>query len=429
MRAPFPLPLLTAILLPLVCPPTQAFEDGHSLAAVRDALQSPIPESAVEQARRTDDQILQTGTAMGVKVSLVTDARLAHTQALVTKILVAIGEQPRGWVVRVLDTDPKVVNAFVNGGKYIYVFTGLLDQVQSDSELAVVVGHEIGHSVLKHNIRRNSDLSTTLANLATLVGSIKGGAGGANAMSLGKALHNGYGRDDEREADAFGVLAAWRAGFDPMGGAAFFTRLEQADEKTAAEDDQQLSDYKSQLLALKAKCETERQQWASGQAAHTQQNADIINQNCASYTNGANSYNAQMSQQRAQAITGSDHPADQERIAAIAAEVDWLHGARPLRSLDSYPRTYTVIAALVQDHSPIFAGLLHTTPASTTAVAASSDASTDAQAAATDESQRAIEAERERIAKVHAQERAAAAKAALAKCKPDDMQCRREAAD
>ena len=428
MREPFHLPLMTAILLPFVCPPSQAFEDGHSLEAVREALRSPIPESALEQARRTDDQILQTGTAMGVKVYLVTDDRLAHTQALVNKILVAIGEQPRGWVVRVLDTNPKVVNAFVNGGKYIYVFSGLLDQVRNDSEIAVVVGHEIGHSVLKHNIRRSNDLSSTLASLATLVGTIKGGASGANAMTLGKALHNGYSRDDEREADAFGVLVAWRAGFDPMGGAAFFTRLEQADDKAAAEDDQQLSNNKAQLLALKAKCETERQQWASGQVAHTPQNADIINQHCTTYTNGANAYNAQMAQQRTQAIVGSDHPADQERIAAIAAEVDWLHGSRPLKSLNSYPPTYTIIVALLQDKSPIFAGVLRSTPASTTAGPVASGASTEARNAA-DESQRAIDAERERLAKLHAQEEAAAVKAAREKCKPDDMQCLRMAGD
>ena len=71
---------------------------------VRDALRSPIPEFAV--------------------------ARLVGwTKELVNRVLVAIGEAPRGWVVRVLDTDPKVVNAFVNGGRYIYVFMGLSDQM------------------------------------------------------------------------------------------------------------------------------------------------------------------------------------------------------------------------------------------------------------------------------------------------------------
>jgi predicted Zn-dependent protease len=235
----------------------------HSIEGVRSALQSPIPEFAIDQAQHLDDQLLQTGTAIGTKVYLVTDERQQHSQDVVFKLLRAIGENPQGWVVRVLDGDPKVVNAFVNGGKYVYVFTGLLDQIKSDNELAVVVGHEIGHSVLKHNIRKSQDLTTALANLAAIYGQLKGGTGGANAMAMSKALHNGYSRDDEREADAFGVLAAWHAGFDPLGGAGFFSRLERADDTASAAQTKELEDYKTHALAIKAQCETWRAQWAS----------------------------------------------------------------------------------------------------------------------------------------------------------------------
>jgi hypothetical protein len=332
--------------------------DQHSVEAIRDALQSPIPEAAIEQARQLDDQLLRTGTAMGTKVYLVTDERQQRVQSLVFRLLAGIGESPQGWVVRVLDTNPKIVNAFVDGGKYIYVFTGLLEQVKSGNELAVVVGHEIGHSVLKHNIRRSQDLTTTLANLAAIYGQLKGGTGGGNAIAMSKALHNGYSRDDEREADAFGVLAAWHAGFDPLGGAGFFSRLERADDTASAAEQKELDDYKSKAVLIKSQCETERQQWANGQIARTQQNAEQINQTCALYTQAANSYNATMAQRTAntlQADTG-DHPGDRERVAAIAAMTDWLHGARSMASLQDYPRAYGVIVALVQIKSPIFAG-------------------------------------------------------------------------
>jgi predicted Zn-dependent protease len=332
----------------LAAAPASALEDGHSLEAIREAVQSPIPQSAVEQARQIDDQILRTGTVNGTTVYLVTDERLQHVQALVHRVLVAIGENPQGWVVHVLDTDPKTPNAFVYGGKYIYVFTGLLNEVHGDNELAVVVGHEIGHSVLKHNIRANSDLTSTLVNLAVIFGQIKGGSGGSNAMAIGKALHNGYSRDDEREADAFGVLAAWRAGFDPIGGAGFFTRLGQQ--------------YGSQPI--------------------------------------------------------TDHPANQERVAAIAAETDWVHGARTLGSMRSYPQAYNVIRALLDTNSPIFAGVRRTTGASGAADSSASsqsaapapvltaqrDAQSDADAAAA--SAAAIEAERQRIAAARQHEQA-----------------------
>ncbi len=403
-----PLALMTAILLPLADPAAQALNDGHSLEALRIALQSPIPQSVVDQARQVDDQILRTGTApQGYRVSLVTDERLQRVQALIRRELVAIGEQPQSWVVRLLDTEPKVVNAFVAGGKYVYVFTGLMDQVRSDDELAVVVGHEIGHSVLKHNIRRNSDLTSTMANLATLIGQIKGGSGGSSgsaAMAVGKALHNGYSRDDEREADAFGVLAAWRAGFEPLRGADFFTRLEQADEMAAANESKALDDYSSQALAVKAQCETWRQQWASGQVAHTRQNADLINQRCALYEQARNAYNQQVAQDTVAAAQASmgDHPEHQERIAAIAAETDWLHGARSLQSMQSHPRAYTVIVALVQNKSRIFVGLQRKSagePPTATQPTAARQANEAAQRTATEESEQAIAAERKRLAR------------------------------
>jgi hypothetical protein len=53
----------------------------------------------------------------------------------------------------------------------------------------------------------------------------------------------------------------------------------------------------------------------------------------------------------------NDHPEHQERIAAIAAETDWLHGARSLASMGSYPPAHTVIVALLQTKNPIFAGI------------------------------------------------------------------------
>lgn len=422
--------LAAAFLQILLIAPATALDDGHSLQAIEQAVQSPIPDSAIEQARRIDDQILQSGSVSGTKVYLVTDERLQHVQTLVNRVLVAIGQSPQGWVVRVLDTNPKVVNAFVNGGKYIYVFSGLLAEVHSDNELAVVVGHEIGHSVLKHNIRRNNDLTSTLANLATIIGQIKGGSSGASAMAIGKALHNGYSRDDEREADAFGVLAAWRARFDPIGGAGFFSRLEQADDKALGAQSKELDDYEAKALTVKATCETQRQQWAAGQIPHTRQNADAINHNCALYTQAANSYNSAIAQRAVNAseVNAGDHPADQERVAAIAAETDWLHGARTLGSMQAYPRAYTVIVALLQTNSPIFAGVRRTSGASgaiDSSASSQSDPVLTAQRAAADRdakanadsaaaSAAAIEAERLRLEGVQSALRNDSRKACLA---------------
>jgi hypothetical protein len=187
-------------------------------------------------------------------------------------------------------------------------------------------------------------------------------------------------------------LVAWRAGYDPLRGADFFTRLEQAANQASTTEATQLAQYKDQALQVNSQCETWTTQWNSGQLPHTQHNADAINQRCNLYRQVATTYNTQMAQQAtnaAQAKVMDDHPDSQERIAAIAAETDWLHGARSLASMQSYPRTHTVIVALLQANSPIFAGIKKpdsarsapaTTSADTPATGASHETPTEAPA-------------------------------------------------
>jgi predicted Zn-dependent protease len=361
--------------------------DQHSIDAIRDALQSPIPDQALQQARQVDDQILQSGAWNGYKVYLVTGEQQHRVQELVYRLLSSAGASPRGWTVRVLDTDPKVANAFVAGGRYVYVFTGTLEQATSDDELAVVVGHELGHSMLQHNTRRNKDLTTTLATLATVIGQIRGGKN-SNAMAIGQALHNSYSRDDEREADAFGVLIANRAGFDPLRGADFFSRQEREANAASGKQDHELADYRTQLLQLKSECESLRQQWANAQIPQTQQNANAINQRCTLFTQAAASYNAAVAQKNLDALQAKtgDHPESQERIAAIAALTDWVHGARSFQDLRSYPQAQKVVAALVQTNNPLVTvpGGTHAQTASNSGAETPSDESSTERSSSSD---------------------------------------------
>jgi predicted Zn-dependent protease len=155
------------IAFPLI-PTTAVGADQHSVEAITAALKSPISPEAVAQARGFDDQIMSAGTVEGTRVYLVTDERSTRVNAMVTGLLRGAGQNPSEWIVRVLDTDPKLVNAFVAGGKYVYVYSGLIAQNPSDDELAFILSHELGHSLLKHNERRASDGSTSWAAVAGL---------------------------------------------------------------------------------------------------------------------------------------------------------------------------------------------------------------------------------------------------------------------
>lgn len=348
-------------VLVLLCAPlgvrSAASTDQHSVETIAQAIDSPIPSAAIAEARQFDDQLMQSGTYGQQKVYLVTDARTDRVKGLVNRLLAAMGEKSDDWVVRVLDSTPKIANAFVAGGKYIYVFTGLVDSAQSDDELAFVVGHELGHSILKHAIRRNQDVSNTLAQLATIVAAVSHGSTSNNAMLMAQSLHNSYSQVDEREADAFGVLATARAGLNPLRGADFFTRMRQAKNTVRAERDAKLSTWAQTVSQLQTSCQTLTLQWNGGQIPQSDQNASAINERCkvareqaAALSQAQLQVTLEDSNERLASLT-SDHPDHQERIASIAALTDYVKGARPLESLSAHQQAQRVIVALMQTHS------------------------------------------------------------------------------
>jgi predicted Zn-dependent protease len=111
--------------------------------------------------------------------------------------------------------DGEDVNAFTTGGGYVYVARGLLQYLNSEAELAAVLGHEIGHVTARHAVKQQS--TGTLANIgAAAVGIFTGVPDLANVANYaGTALVRGYGRDMELEADRLGAEYLARVGFDP----------------------------------------------------------------------------------------------------------------------------------------------------------------------------------------------------------------------
>jgi predicted Zn-dependent protease len=128
--------------------------------------------------------------------------------------------------IKVVDTD--VVNAFALPGGYLYVNRGLISTAESESELAGVMGHEIGHVVGRHGAKALSRQN----GLQFITGLVLGQSPGAARQiasqfaGIGGALgmfH--YSREAEREADALAVEELYEAGIDPDGVAKFFEKL------------------------------------------------------------------------------------------------------------------------------------------------------------------------------------------------------------
>jgi len=132
--------------------------------------------------------------------------------------------------------DP-MINAFALPGGFIAVHSQLLIAAQTESELASVLSHEIGHVSQRHIARmlgqQKQDALLPLAALilAALVGKAGGGADAAMGVMMGGqglAIQRqlNFSRDAEREADRVGFQTMRAAGYDTSGMVAFFKRLQ-----------------------------------------------------------------------------------------------------------------------------------------------------------------------------------------------------------
>jgi predicted Zn-dependent protease len=131
--------------------------------------------------------------------------------------------------------DPQL-NAFALPGGFIAVHSALLLQAQSESELASVLGHEVGHVVQRHIARsigqQKQDALIPLAAMILAALTARQGGGdaamgvflGGQGLAIQRQLN--FGRDAEREADRIGFQIMGEAGFDPSGMVAFFQQMQ-----------------------------------------------------------------------------------------------------------------------------------------------------------------------------------------------------------
>jgi predicted Zn-dependent protease len=130
--------------------------------------------------------------------------------------------------------DDEMVNAFAMPGGKVAVYTGLFEVVQSDDDLAIVIGHEVAHVVAGHSAERVSQQMLAAGGaLALQIGTSDSdmsddqrrlllGAYGAGA-SLGFMLP--YSRLHEAEADEIGLIYSAKAGYDPRAAFGFWQRM------------------------------------------------------------------------------------------------------------------------------------------------------------------------------------------------------------
>ena len=126
--------------------------------------------------------------------------------------------------------DDESINAFTTGCCNVYVNRGLLVNINSEAELAGVLGHEIGHITARHPARRQT--RGMAASLGAMAAAILTGSNAVGQLAnIGaQAWMMGYGRENEMEADRLGMKYMTKAGYDPEQFGKVFTMFQQGEK-------------------------------------------------------------------------------------------------------------------------------------------------------------------------------------------------------
>ena len=199
-------------------------EKALGLQAYQEVLRQERPLPADAQASRQVEAIAKRLIA---RIPPVSDALAAEHGLQATHV-----ERGFDWAVTVLQSDQ--VNAFCLPGGKIAVYTGLLPVAANADAMAVVMGHEIAHALLRHGAQRMT--RAKLEQLGQLAGAASGMDQGTlqtvmSAYGYGSALP--YARSQETQADELGLMLAAAACFDPREAVPLWERMEQGTQGRA----------------------------------------------------------------------------------------------------------------------------------------------------------------------------------------------------
>jgi predicted Zn-dependent protease len=222
-----------------------------ALAAAVALAAAPTPASAqfmdklgkgAKLAQKANDLVFTEAEEieLGQKVSdemrkrfgVVQSPEVTRYVTLVGAVLVTNSTRPNlPWTFIVLDTD--AVNAFAAPGGFVHVTKGALALMESEAELAGVLGHELIHVTEKHTI---AELKKSAATGLAMDASGKGGSKITEAVvgNMKEALLKGFGRKEEMESDTKGLALASKAGYAPGGLGAFLQKLADRNKNSTA---------------------------------------------------------------------------------------------------------------------------------------------------------------------------------------------------
>lgn len=214
-------------------------------------------------------------------MALLTDDELNAYVNEVGQRLAAVSDRPDlDFKFTIIDSPE--INAFALPGGYVYINRGLLAYLNSEAELAAVLGHEIGHITARHAVQQQSrgSLARVASGVGGVVAAVATGSGyiGSQIMDVGslwaQAGLSGFGREHELEADTLGAEYLLRAGYNPQAVITVVTVLKNQEDFNTKVANQQPSYHG--LFATHPRNDTRLQQAISSVGALPASQATLV---------------------------------------------------------------------------------------------------------------------------------------------------------
>lgn len=160
------------------------------------------------------------------------DALVFYVTTVQSRLVAVLDDPPYTFSIRVIDS--RDINAFTTGAGNNFITTGMLAALRNEAELAMVLGHEIAHSLEQHVVRGIRNDSAVRALGGTSVNFLEGSGRAASVPRdlrnraydyTMAAARNGFSRQDERDADRIGLELMVEAGYAPEAAAGVYDLL------------------------------------------------------------------------------------------------------------------------------------------------------------------------------------------------------------
>lgn len=197
------------------------------LAGCGSTMVNPVTGEAERSVMSEDDELAQGAKAHAEVLKeygvVANPALQTYVSAIGNKLAAQSHRSQLQWHFTVLDSPE--INAFALPGGYVYITRGILAHLESEADLAGVLGHEIGHVTARHGAQRATKQQD--ATLGVLAASVLGavlesqGFGGAGRLAgdISQTVAAGhiasYGREQELQADSLGAEYLSRVRYDP----------------------------------------------------------------------------------------------------------------------------------------------------------------------------------------------------------------------